>query len=63
MIESALSGEIEHHLSIPQPESSEEPVEVSRNRRNGYTGKTIRTNSGDLAINVPRDHDSEFEYY
>lgn len=61
IIESALSGEIEHHLSTPQSESSEEAVEVSRNRRNGYTGKTIRTNSGDLVINVPRDRNSEFE--
>ena len=61
IIESALSGEIEHHLSPPQAESTEEAVEVSRNRRNGYTGKTIKTNSGDLAINVPRDRNSEFE--
>ena len=55
IIESALSGEIEHHLSIPQSESSAEPTEVSGNRRNGFSRKTIRTNGGDLPINVPRD--------
>lgn len=36
----------------------EESATVSRNRRNGCTGKT---NSGDLAINVPRDRNSEFK--
>lgn len=35
IIENAFSGEIEHHLSTsPQPESTEEPVEVSRNCHN-----------------------------
>ena len=61
IIESALLEGIEHHLSPPQAESIEEAATVSRNRRNGYTGKTIKTNSGDLAINVPRDRNSEFE--
>ena len=61
IIESALSGEIEHHLSTPPSESSAKLTEVSRNRRNGFSSKTIRTNSGDLPINVPRDRNSEFE--
>ncbi len=47
IIESALTGEIEHHLS-PQAEFIEEAATVFRNRRNGYTGKIIKTNSGDL---------------
>jgi len=60
IIESALSGEIEHHLSIP-PELTEVTSDSSRNRRNGFSRKTIRTNGGDLPINVPRDRNSEFE--
>lgn len=48
IIESALSGEIEHHLSAPPAELTN----ISRNRRNGFSSKTIRTNSGDLPIIV-----------
>jgi putative transposase len=59
IIESALSGEIEHHLSTT--ESTEVSSDSSRNRRNGFSSKTIRTNSGDLPINVPRDRNSDFE--
>lgn len=31
------------------------------NRRNGYSSKTVKTDSGDIPVNVPRDRNSEFE--
>lgn len=31
------------------------------NRRNGYTQKTVKTNFGDMEINVARDRNGEFE--
>lgn len=35
--------------------------DFSRNRRNGFSSKTIKTISGDLPINVPCDRNSGFE--
>ena len=58
IIESALNGEMNYHLS--NPSETEETTQVS-NRRNGYSSKTVKTNSGDLSINVPRDRSAEFE--
>lgn len=58
IIESALNGEMNHHLSNSQSSNlSSESV----NRRNGYSSKIVKTDSGDLNINVPRDRTSEFE--
>jgi transposase-like protein len=60
IIESALKGEMNHHLwnSNPMQGNAEEE---NYNRRNGYSKKTIRTDKGDIAINVPRDRTAEFE--
>lgn len=53
IIESALNGEMNHHLSQDAIDNA--------NRRNGYSSKTLKSDSGDININVPRDRASEFE--
>ena len=58
IIERALNGEMNHHLAN-QPKFTEEIKPI--NRRNGYSGKVVKTDSGDLNINVPRDRAAEFE--
>ena len=58
IIESALNGELNHHLTN---HGTELENVSSANRRNGYSGKIVKTNSGDIGINVPRDRNSEFE--
>lgn len=58
IIESALNGEMNYHLS--NPSETVETTQVS-NRRNGYSSKVVKTNIGDLSINVPRDRSAEFE--
>jgi putative transposase len=58
IIESALNGEMNHHLSNSRSSSEED---VPYNRRNGYSGKLVKTDSGDLSINIPRDRAAEFE--
>jgi transposase-like protein len=58
IIESALNGEITSHLSNP---TLDEEGEALYNRRNGFTRKTVKTASGDIPIQVPRDRNSEFE--
>jgi putative transposase len=58
LIERALGAELSHHLGYapgtPKPE-------VTSNHRNGTSGKTVLTDDGPVAIDVPRDRDGTFE--
>ncbi|MCE3269578.1 MAG: family transposase [Burkholderiales bacterium] len=58
IIESALNGEMNHHLSN-QSALNEGPMQP--NRRNGYSNKVVKTDTGDLSVNIPRDRTAEFE--
>jgi len=51
ILEASLEGELDSHL-----EDSERP-----NRRNGRTGKNLKTSLGTVEINTPRDRNSSFE--
>src|SRR6266702_498814 len=52
IIERALGGELTHHLGYPR--SGSKPEDTT-NHRNGTGGKTVLTDDGPLAIEVPRD--------
>ena len=57
-LEAMLKGEQEDHLGYPPyKKGAEDP----KNSRNGYSKKTLKTSSGPLEINVPRDRDGTFE--
>jgi transposase-like protein len=58
IIERALGGELTHHLGYPP--GGTKPGETT-NHRNGTSGKTMLTDDGPLAIDVPRDRDGSFE--
>src|SRR5918992_3793798 len=58
IIERALGGELTHHLGYPPGGSK--PDETT-NHRNGTGGKTVLTDDGALAIDVPRDREGTFE--
>jgi len=49
--ELALQAEIETHLS----------EDLQRNRKNGYSSKTMRTEHGEFELDVPRDRNGSFE--
>ena len=53
-----LQGEMNSHLGY---ENNDHGAKSTDNRRNGYTGKKIKTSSGEVDIKVPRDRDSSFE--
>jgi len=57
-VEVLLNAEMDEHLGYPKygfkPEESE-------NIRNGTSSKTLKSDSGDLEINIPRDRNSTFE--
>src|SRR5438045_660266 len=58
IIERALGGELTHHLGYPPGGTKPEDT---TNHRNGTGGKTVLTDDGALAIDVPRDREGTFE--
>ena len=58
LIERALGGELTHHLGYPPGAAK---PELATNHRNGTSGKTVLTNEGPVAIEVPRDRAGTFE--
>ena len=56
VIERALEGELGHHLGYPKHAKS-----YSENAKNSTSSKTLKTDSGEITINIPRDRNGEFE--
>lgn len=54
LVNAALSGEVDGHIA-------KEKENGGKNRRNGYTQKTLKTGHGPIEINPPRDRDGTFE--
>ena len=57
LIERALGAELSHHLGYPPGAEKPEP---SANQRNGRSRKTVITDDGPLALEIPRDRDGSF---
>jgi putative transposase len=58
IIQQFLEAEMEEHLGREKYERSDSDT---RNYRNGYSSKNIKTSFGDVEVDVPRDRKSEFE--
>jgi len=58
IVERALGGEFTHHLGYPP--GGVKPDDTT-NHRNGAGGKTVLTDDGPLALEVPRDRYGSFE--
>jgi putative transposase len=54
LAERMLNGEIDHHLSA-------EVEEEAGNHRNGYSSKTVLTDTGKLELSIPRDRHGRFD--
>lgn len=63
LVEKCLETELEVHLEEERAEEKETPKSKAsqRNRRNGYSQKTVKGEFGETKIQVPRDRNSEFE--
>ncbi|QOR34247.1 IS256 family transposase [Clostridium sp. 'deep sea'] len=57
-LQEMLEVELETSLGY---EKRERKDKQTKNKRNGYTSKKVKTKYGELAIEVPRDRDGEFE--
>ncbi|MGL4911084.1 MAG: IS256 family transposase, partial [Romboutsia sp.] len=56
VLQEALEAELDETLGYEKYEVSEKT-----NSRNGYSKKTIKTELGEIALNIPRDRNGEFE--
>lgn len=64
VLERALDAELGHHLNSERQEAAEAAdglPAASGNVRNGRSRKTIHTDHGELALDVPRDRQATFE--
>lgn len=57
-IQELLEAEMDHSLGY---EKNDAKNKETGNRRNGHYKKTVRTDYGDIELDIPRDRDSEFE--
>ena len=62
-LQAALRGELTAHLNEEKEAVAEleDSVDMPRNKRNGTTTKRVKTNMGELEIDVPRDRNGTFE--
>jgi len=57
-VEGMLKAEMDEHLGYEKNQPREYG---SDNSRNGYSNKTLKTNIGNIPLDVPRDRDSSFD--
>ena len=57
IVEQMLQGEMKYHLGY---DSNDHLPKETENRRNGFSKKTIKTSSGKVTVDVPRDRDASF---
>jgi putative transposase len=57
-VERILKAEQEAHLGYEPYQKGEKPIS---NNRNGYSKKKLKTSSGEVDIEIPRDRDGTFE--
>ncbi|MBW1613221.1 MAG: IS256 family transposase [Deltaproteobacteria bacterium] len=57
-VEGMLKAEMDEHLGYEKHQYGDKVID---NSRNGYSKKTLKTNIGDIPLDVPRDRESGFE--
>ena len=58
MIQGLLEGELEEELGYSKYDYHDKETD---NSRNGYSKKTVRSSSGNIDLDIPRDRNGEFE--
>lgn len=63
ILQEVIECELAYELGYEKSErmSSDECANKSKNYRNGYSKKTVKTQMGELEIKVPRDRNGEYE--
>lgn len=58
LVETALEAEMEEHLGYPKGERGDQP---RSNPRNGTSSKRVKTQDGEIELEVPRDRNGTFQ--
>lgn len=58
VLTTVLEGEMDVHLGYSKHDNGEKPTE---NRRNGHSKKEVKSRSGTIDLDIPRDRQSDFE--
>lgn len=63
VLQEIMEGELEAQLGYEKQNRRSDNVEegVSKNYRNGYSKKTVKTQLGEVEISIPRDRKGEYE--
>lgn len=63
VLQEVMEAELDNELGYDKQvrRSDPESEEMSKNYRNGYSQKTIKTQLGKVKVNVPRDRNGEYE--
>lgn len=63
VIQQVMESELEQELGYEKSErvSNSDDAPMSKNYRNGYSKKTVKTQLGEVDIKVPRDRNGEYE--
>ncbi|SMP59749.1 Transposase, Mutator family [Anoxynatronum buryatiense] len=57
-LQGMLEGEMDTHLGYQKHEDAKKET---ANRRNGHSAKTVRSDYGEVGLEIPRDRESDFE--
>ena len=62
-LQQVMNSELDEKLGYEKSEraTKNDEASMSKNYRNGYSPKTVKTQIGEVEINVPRDRNGEFE--
>ncbi len=58
LLDELLEGERDEHLGYSKHDYSNKKTD---NSRNGYSSKNVKSNYGEVELNIPRDRKGEFE--
>lgn len=63
VLQTVMEAELEDKLDYEKSErvSSNDEKTVSKNYRNGYSKKTVKTQLGEVDVKIPRDRNGEYE--
>lgn len=57
-LQGMLEGEMDTHLGYQKHEDAKK---ATANRRNGHSSKSVRSDYGEVSLDIPRDRESDFE--
>jgi transposase-like protein len=63
VLQEVMEAELDTELGYDKQQirSNDDDIEVSKNYRNGYSKKTVKTQLGEVEIKVPRDRNGEYD--